>query len=135
MTDHFPSEDLNGQAGLVDPPAPRARRVAPGRGKWMTKDGTVIAIRDMEDNHVINCIRFLRRHGRAHLFNIGLSAGHFAATTGGDMAADAAEDAANEAFDTAWDGSRLHEFCLDEYPKYRELWAEVERRQLVVGAL
>lgn len=102
----------------------------PGKGKWQTKDGDVLRIRDMEDTHIQNSMRLIARNTIVALHKIGWDAANYAATTGGEMAADAADATSMEAFDTAGDQELLHEACLREYPKYRELNAECERRGL-----
>jgi hypothetical protein len=48
------------QASLVDPPAPPPRSGAQQR-IWTTKDGRKMFVGEMEDSHLVNTLRMLRR--------------------------------------------------------------------------
>lgn len=60
---------------------------------WTTRDGTVLQIRDMTDQHVINTIRFLRRRGFWTEDEVA-AAFSFASNHSGSYGADAAIDEA-----------------------------------------
>lgn len=54
--------------------------IEPGSGCWQTKDGRVLKITDMADEHLVNCIRLLKRVVRKMRFSrylAGLSALNF----------------------------------------------------------
>ena len=53
----YPYSDLNGQAGFDDPvPVDAITRDT----LWRTMDGRIVAVRDMDDQHILNIIRCLR---------------------------------------------------------------------------
>ena len=95
------------------------------------RDGSVVPIADMGDGHLLNAIAMIERYGRRQMIALGFATCAFAETTGGDMAAEAAEQASDEAFEIASDDGALRDWLDGEYPKYRELCAERERRGLI----
>jgi hypothetical protein len=104
--------------------------VNPGKGKWATKDGEVLRIREMEDTHLQFAMRLIARRVSKQLQRHAWDAASYAATTGGEMAADAADAEAINLFEIAGDDYRLHEACLRSVPKYHELDNELARRGL-----
>lgn len=55
----FPSSDLNGWAGILDEESPVPEAVTRD-SLWRTKEGRILAIKDMGDQHLLNTIRCLR---------------------------------------------------------------------------
>jgi hypothetical protein len=53
---------------------------------WKTHDGTVMAIRDMTDDHLVNAIRMLRRNAAGRLSQALKAAWAFYMTLQGDVA-------------------------------------------------
>lgn len=99
-------------------------------GCWTTKGGTVIKIIDMDDNHLINSIRFLKRTvGRMRLSRelAGYSALNFIQ---GEMAEISIEN------DLLLDASLDDEEWLEQNTPYKELIEEAKRRDILmfVGA-
>lgn len=120
---------VNGATINVDAPLGLGRaeqKKKAGRGRWRMRDGTIIRIRDMDDQHLHNSIAYIERLSHQYFMSLGFSAGHYAATTGGEMAADAANEAADDAFERAHE----HEIAPEVEPKYSELIAERDRRGL-----
>lgn len=66
---------------------------------WTTRDGREIPVTEMDDRHLGNAIRFVKRAAENYRY-AGLSALSYS-TTAPDGAAYAAERAADEAFDEA----------------------------------
>lgn len=68
---------------------------------WTTKDGRVLLIRDMEDQHVVNTIKFLRRRGYCSLAQFD-SAHAALCSLQGDMSTYVAEGEFADMKPTAW---------------------------------
>jgi hypothetical protein len=108
---------------------PTRRTIAPApfaapRGKWTTKDGTTLAIRDMTDAHLQYAVRSMERAARRELMAIGFSAGYYSDdhhSIGGDAAAQVSDEAFGAAEAPEYHAGEL-------YPKYDELRAEMDRR-------
>jgi hypothetical protein len=80
---------------------------------WKTRDGKVIAVRDMETSHIQNCIRMLRR-------NIASRPDPYAY---GEPEGDAAQDAFNA-------GIRHDDYMEEQMRKQIEVFEkELKRRQ------
>lgn len=108
-----------------DPPKPRAARVS---GTWKTKDGRTIRIRDMDNQHLANTIRLLRRRAERQRPQVELDLSSFAASCRGDGATDAAES--EERMVSNMD---LEEFCGYVFNDvWHELIEEATRRELKV---
>jgi hypothetical protein len=99
-------------------------------GKWLTRDGDVLNISDMNNEHLLNSIRLVARYGKLAIINLAWAAGAYAETTGGEMASYYAELESDKYFEAASDEDDIHEFCLEQYGKYKQLVKEQERRHL-----
>lgn len=55
----FDASDLNGFAGMDDPPAPDD--LITRDTLWRTREGQLVAIKDMGDQHLLRTIRVLRQ--------------------------------------------------------------------------
>jgi len=92
---------------------------------WTTKSGEKVPIRLMGDRHLLNTIRLLQRTYATNCWRTALAADAYAATAP-DGAAMAAENAAAWLSDEALEQERIDE----EYPIFKHLHAEAERRGL-----
>lgn len=93
---------------------------------WTTKDGRVIKITDMEDDHLINTIRLLKRrvkHMRLGHELHGLSVLNFVQ---GEMATFAIEQSLEQ------EAAMSDDIWLDHYTPYDELLEEAKRRDIVM---
>lgn len=100
-------------------------------GYWATREGALIRIRAMSDNHLRNSIAMLERGSRRRALRSLL---HIAAYIAGapEHAADAAEEASRELMSMADDPDiNLAKLARLVYPKYRELTREQDRRREV----
>lgn len=94
-------------------------------GYWITKDGRTIKITDMDDNHLINSIRLLKRtvrHMRLSRDLAGFPALNF---VHGEMAAYSIES------DLQLDASLDDEKWLERHTPYGELIDEAKRREIL----
>lgn len=80
----------------------------------------------MGDQHLLNSIALLERYSKRRHLALALDAGHFAATTGGEMAAEAAQEASDQLLDKVFERDIADE-CAS---KYDELTRERDRRKL-----
>ncbi len=92
---------------------------------WRTKDGRKILIKEMEDAHLINTVRLLKRTAPAALDQTICRAWSFYMTLGGEMAQDAMEDEIN-----VLEQMHPEDFLERDYPQWLPLIEELERRGL-----
>jgi len=110
-------------------PEPKAK-AKPRRepGTWRPKDGRVLRICDMDNQHLANTIRMLRRRAEQRRPEVELAMTSFAASCRGDAATDAAES--EERMVSNMD---LDDFCGYLFNDvWHELIEEAERRKLTV---
>ncbi len=94
-------------------------------GYWQTKDGRILKITDMEDEHIVSTIRLLKRVVREMRFSrdlAGLSVLNFVQ---GEMAQYAIES------DLELDARLNDEEWLERHTAYRELVGEAKRRGIL----
>lgn len=95
---------------------------------WRAQDGREIPIIQMSNEHVLNTIRYLRRHAPAYkarmivMYMRALQVPH----------GDEAEMALDQEFENA-DEQSSEEHLIDAVPQYETLLAEAARRGLPVG--
>lgn len=97
---------------------------------WVTKDGTLVKIGDMADDHLINSVAILKRMTSRMRFNYDFSAYSMLRFCNGEMAQDALE---SELF---CDAQMSNEEWLESHTSYGELMEEAIRRNIVymIGA-
>ncbi len=105
--------------------------IGPGSEYWQTKDGRIIKIVDMDDEHLVNSIRFLKNVVEKMRFSreiAGWSALNFVQ---GEMAEYAIES------DLQLDGVLSDEEWLERHTSYEELIIEAKRRGILdyIGAI
>lgn len=103
----------------------------PGSGYWQTKDGRIVKITDMGDEHLINSVRLLKRVVGKMRFSrdlAGLSVLNFVQ---GEMAEYAIES------DLQLDAGLSDEEWLERHTAYEELVGEAKRRGILdyIGAI
>jgi hypothetical protein len=143
MRDGSPPEYDSTNGAFWDPPRPthtpprlRARNVRYDVqycpvGYWATKEGALVRITAMSDQHLENSIKFLERHSRRRAMLEAMRALRYASSAP-EMAADAASEASNELFDMAHDNDvDLVKLAELVWPKYKELQFEKRRRGIV----
>lgn len=91
---------------------------------WRSKDGREIPIVEMEDRHLINTIRFLRRNVLRYQCAQFSAMGSYVAQAP-DGAADCCESEANQLMDLSDDDYLAHRF-----PSFKTMLAEASRRKL-----
>jgi len=95
---------------------------------WRTKDGREIAVRDLEDAHLLNVIRFLRRRaGVIQFMEVTELAVSMAATLHGEMSLHRAEQEVE-----ALGEQDPEEYLLENRPDYVAMLNEAKRRRLAV---
>jgi hypothetical protein len=112
------------------PPRLRSRNVrydiqCVPRGYWATKEGALLRIRAMSDQHILNSLAMLVRQSRRRAMLEALRAYRYAENAP-EMAADAAEEAAQEMLEMP----ASPELAELVWPKYKELKAEAQKRGL-----
>lgn len=118
------------------PPRLRERNVSHDvqycpQGYWATKEGALIRIRAMSDNHLHNSMKLLERKARTRAMIEIMAIGRYIESAP-EHAADAADEAAVELMKLRDDpNTDLAELAQLVWPKYRELKLEqVRRREL-----
>jgi hypothetical protein len=95
------------------------------KGFWKQRDGVLIRIREMEDDHLCNTLRLIKRFCEHKLdFTQRAYATAWAPT------ADMAEMLFEQEFDF-WTEEATWEDCLPDADKFEELAEEADRRSLV----
>jgi hypothetical protein len=94
---------------------------------WVTKEGSRIRVRDLEDSHLLNIIRLLRRNAGRHMLGLEISVLAYLKSDPPDGAYSAAEDGYADLLESDVD-QFLHETC----PTWPALLAEAERRKLQI---
>ena len=79
--------------------------ICTGKATWVTKDGQVIPVRDMTDDHLRNTVRYLRRGAERRILGEVGSMSAYADAHDGTVAADTMGDVVDE----------LAEMPVDEY--------------------
>ena len=69
--------------------------------KWTTKDGTKIRICDMEDSHLINTLKFLKRRANAQLEQY--TSLTFSGCPNGEMASYYCDQMCDEIWNSTWE--------------------------------
>lgn len=95
-------------------------------GCWRTKDGRVINIPDMDDNHLINSIRFLRRTVRGMRLNHELSGFSMLNFVNGEMAELSIEQSLMQ------EAAMSDDEWLEHHTPYDDLIEEAKRRDIVM---
>jgi hypothetical protein len=95
------------------------------KGIWITKDGRLIKISDMADDHLVNVIALLRRIVSKMRFDYDFSAYSMLSICNGEMAQDALES------ELLCDAQMSNEEWLECHTSYGELMEEVVRRGIV----
>lgn len=100
-------------------------------GYWQTKDGRVVKIADMDDEHLVNSIRLLKRVVRKMRFSRDLAGWHVLNFAQGEMAEYAIES------DLELDARLSDEEWLERHTAYEELFGEAKRRGILdyIGAI
>lgn len=101
-------------------------------GTWTTREGVSLKIVDMEDGHLVNTVRYLRRRYFDQVFFEALSLSAKAesyAATAPEGASYAAEGYAKSIMET----EGLDIILGEEMPVYLDLLQEVKRRKLEIG--
>jgi hypothetical protein len=93
--------------------------------RWTTREGQVISIRSLEDRHLINIVKMLRRNAAIHLSEQIAGLYSFAFHLQGEMASYYIEQDIARA-----EGTSPDEFLSEEVPAWEYLLREVERRGL-----
>lgn len=96
---------------------------------WTTREGHRVRIRDMEDSHLVNTVRFIRRRNRARRFWLSTRAALRAAS----YAATAPDGAADAAYGSIayYETEAGKDYLFGErYPIFEKLLAEAARRGL-----
>lgn len=101
-----------------------------GKGIWVTKDGRLIKISDMDDDHLVNSISLLKRAVGKMRFDCGFSACSLLGLCNGEMALGALES------ELSIDAQMSNEEWLERNTSYGELIEEVIRRNIayMIGA-
>ncbi len=102
-----------------------------GSGCWQTKDGRVLKITDMDDEHLVNSIRLLKRVVRGMRFSRDLAGWSVLNFVHGEMAQYAIES------DLELDARLNDEEWLERHTVYEELIGEAKRRGILdyIGAI
>lgn len=95
-------------------------------GFWQTKDGRIIKIGDMDDDHLINSIRFLKKVVGRMRFARDLRAFSALNFVQGEMASYAIES------DIMLDAGLNNEEWLEIHTAYKDLIEEAKRRDLTM---
>ena len=100
-------------------------------GYWQTKDGRVVKIIDMDDGHLVNSIRLLKRVVRGMRFSRDLAGWHVLNFVQGEMAQYAIES------DLELDARLSDDEWLEAHTAYEELIGEAKRRGILdyIGAI
>jgi hypothetical protein len=100
-------------------------------GYWQTKDGRIIKIIDMDDEHLVNAIRLLKRTVRRMRFSHDLAGWSALNFVNGEMAEYAIEG------DLQLDAGLSDEEWLERHTTYEELFGEAKRRGILgyIGAI
>ena len=93
------------------------------RKTWLTRDGRILLIINMEDTHLVNTIRYLEKTAPARMTALAMNMLSYAADAP-DGAADCAEAGAMELADMP-----VEEFLANDR-KYQALLKEAKRRKL-----
>jgi len=106
---------------------PLMQRVKPTKTVWVTKSGQRIKVRDMTDSHLVNTIRYLRRHAEISITQYLHAAYSMEGYLSGEMA---------QVF-IAQDIDMLEEADADEMlsdavPCWETMLDEVEKRKLTI---
>lgn len=103
----------------------------PGSGHWQTKDGIIVKITDMDDEHLVNSIRLLKRVVRRMRFSRDLAGWSVLNFVQGEMAEYAIES------DLELDARLGDEEWLGVHTPYEELIIEAKRRGILdyIGAI
>lgn len=91
---------------------------------WKTKDGKIIKIKDMEDNHLINCIKFIEKNAEQYvngMKNFYMSC----PSPNGEMANDCFEQEFDEVMELDVDD------LLEKNSKYKLMVKEAKKRKLI----
>lgn len=92
---------------------------------WTTRDGQVLKIKDMETDHIVNCIKMLRR-GAERKLQDEISAGYnFLSGVSGEFAQDAIDSELNEL-----NNMTGLDFLERRYEPYQWLLAELRKRKV-----
>lgn len=97
----------------------------PGSGYWQTKDGRVVKITDMDDEHLVNSIRLLKRVVRKMRFSRDLAGWSALNFVQGEMAEYAIESYLE------LDARLSDEEWLGVHTPYEELIGEAKRRGIL----
>lgn len=92
------------------------------KGIWVTKDGRLVKISDMADDHLVNAVALLRRAVSKMRFDYDFSAYSMLNICNGEMAQDALES------ELSLDAQMSNEEWLERHTSYEELMEEVARR-------
>ena len=95
---------------------------------WKTKEGRTIKIRDLEDSHLVNIIRFIRVRAGSFKEALISEAYSFASMLHGDMAQFAADQDINSMYEEP------AEDLIEETPLFQALIKEAKKRKLKVEA-
>lgn len=87
--------------------------------RWTMRDGTKIKIKDMDDNHLVNCIAMLERNHAALISRARDAGESMLMTMQGEMALESVEQGLAQLDDSD---------VGDEYPIYYDLIEEQARR-------
>lgn len=98
-----------------------ARRTLP-RKVWETREGVRIRMSDMNDKHLRNTIRFLRRRSDALMIRYLRNASKML-----ENMSENSQDAFAYEMDRAVDGTP-HDQCVFSYDRYRALYEEAQKR-------
>jgi hypothetical protein len=100
------------------------------KGIWVTKDGRLIKIIDMTDDHLVNAVAMFKKTVSKMRFNYDFSAHLMLNICNGDMAQDALES------ELSCDAQMSNEEWLERHTSYGELMEEVIRRNVeyMIGA-
>jgi hypothetical protein len=95
------------------------------KGIWVTKDGLMLKISNMADDHLINSIALFKRMTSKMRFDYDFSAYSSLKFCNGEMAQDAVESS------LLCDAQMSNEEWLECHTSYRELMEEATRRNIV----
>jgi len=103
----------------------------PGSGYWQAKDGRVLKIADMDDEHLVNSIRLLKRVVRRMRFSRDLAGWSALNFVNGEMAEYTIEG------DLQLNAGLSDEEWLERHTAYEELVGEAKRRGILdyIGAI
>lgn len=103
----------------------------PTKTIWVTKSGLKVNVRDMEDSHVVNTIRFLIKMGNAKKSLLELEAWQFASMFDSEtMASDCADREAERL-----SNMDIYDFLSETCPTWEKLVDEAKKRNLKIEDL